>query len=909
MTEVDSTLSETPGAFLKRDDFPWILRQRVTVPERVAGYVHRPGIVERAMPTQRRLTVLRAAGGFGKTVLLAECCRRLRLDGVATAFLALDALDTPDALDTYVAAACGSAGLVARALPSGHEAEHAAPRTATMLHLIQELEKPFVIAFDDVEQLANPSCVSIMDFMLRRGPPNLHVALACRELPSGLDVAGPALEGRAEILGTEDLRFARPDVARFFDLSLSRRALAREAARTAGWPFALRIVRNGGDTPGGRRDDPDDVAGNWIESRLFARLGRDDRNLALDLGLFDWIDEALLAEVMRSGEVARRARSLPVLEGLQEPVASGPVTSWRLHPLLRRHCAERRFREDPERFRSVHRRIARALAGRDDTVAAMRHATAADDPYLAGELFERGGGVRLWLREGVARYRAANELLQDDVVAASPRLKLARCIALTLSGRHHEARALHAECAPTGDPAEPANPSGEAAAARKVEILVDDCVVQSGMGLYGGTLLGASADRLFEESDELRRSPRVEASTRGQLEYALSVMHFLRGAFEPSLERLAAARELVFGSRYLEFYGELLQGQIDLVRGRAGEAGARFETARRKAREHLLLDPVAALSSEVTRRELALECDPAAAVEPAGLRRILREEGVPFSLLATATAVFTATGLLSGRYDEVAETTGNLLIRFRSAGMDVFARLVAAHHVSALVDAGWTEEAERTWRREGLPEDAASCVDLEARTQTWREAECVSDARARMLIANRRHDEARVLLRAFHSAAQARSFPRLQLRALALAVKLEQQAGDAQAAVRHVARYVRLFAGSPYAWPLVRERTTCQETLAVFASTAGGVDRENAELLLAAMRRVADRSALSVSDRERQVLRLLPGNSVKAMASALGLSVHGVRYHLRGLFAKLGASNREELLRRAQELGFVPDGF
>ncbi len=888
-------------------DFPWVLRQRVTVPDPVAGYVDRPGVVERAMPTRRRLTVLKAAGGFGKTVLLAECCRRLRTDGVATAFLALDALDTPDTLDTYVAAACAAAGLEARALPTGDEAERPAPRTATMLRLIQSLGRPFVIALDEVEQLSDPSCVSIVDFMLRRGPSNLHVALAGRELPAGLDVAGPALEGRAEILGTEDLRFAAPDVARFFDFRLSRRALAREAARTAGWPFALRVARNGTDTRTVPSDDPDDLAGNWIETRLFARLDRDDRDLALDLGLFDWIDEGLLGEVMRSGEVARRARSLPVLEGLLEPVESGPVASWRLHPLLRRHCAGQRFREDPERFRSVHRRIARALAGRHDTVAAMRHAATADDPFLAGTLFERAGGVRLWLREGVARYREANALLQDDVVAASTRLKLARCIALTLAGRHHEARALHAECSP-GDAGDTGGDRfGEDEAARRFEIFVDDRVVRSGMGLYGGTLLGAGADRLFEQSNELRRSPRVDASTRGQLNCALSVMHFLRGAFEPALERLAAARELVFGSRYLEFYGELLHGQIDLVRGRAREAGARFETARRKAREHLLLDPVATLSSEVTRRELALECDPAAVAEPAGLRRILREEGVPFSLLATATAVFTATGLLSGRKDEVLETTGKLLIRFRSAGMGVFARLLAAHHVSALVDADRTEEAERTWRREELPEEAASCVDLEAGTQTWREAECVTDARARLLIATRRFDEARRLLRDFHAAAEAPSFRRLQLRALALAVRLEQEAGQPEAAARHVARYVRLFAGSPYAWPLVRERTSCMEPVRAFAATAGSQDARIAESLLAAMGRAANRAAVSVSDRERQILRLLPGNPVKSMAAELGLSVHGVRYHLRGLFAKLGASNREELLRRARELGFVSD--
>ena len=37
---------------------PWMLRQKVTIPNRAAGYLHRPELVDRAMPTHRRVTVL-----------------------------------------------------------------------------------------------------------------------------------------------------------------------------------------------------------------------------------------------------------------------------------------------------------------------------------------------------------------------------------------------------------------------------------------------------------------------------------------------------------------------------------------------------------------------------------------------------------------------------------------------------------------------------------------------------------------------------------------------------------------------------------------------------------------------------------------------------------------------------------
>ena len=63
----------------------WLLRQKIAVPESVAGNVERAALAERVMPTRRNLTVLKAPGGFGKTTLLAECCRRLRADGVPVA--------------------------------------------------------------------------------------------------------------------------------------------------------------------------------------------------------------------------------------------------------------------------------------------------------------------------------------------------------------------------------------------------------------------------------------------------------------------------------------------------------------------------------------------------------------------------------------------------------------------------------------------------------------------------------------------------------------------------------------------------------------------------------------------------------------------------------------------------------
>ena len=61
------------------------------------------------------------------------------------------------------------------------------------------------------------------------------------------------------------------------------------------------------------------------------------------------------------------------------------------------------------------------------------------------------------------------------------------------------------------------------------------------------------------------------------------------------------------------------------------------------------------------------------------------------------------------------------------------------------------------------------------------------------------------------------------------------------------------------------------------------------------------------SKRELEVLGLLPGRQDKEIASALDLSAHGVRYHLRSLFAKLDASTRTEAIGRARQMGLIAD--
>ena len=890
------------GTAFPMEAFPWLLQQKVTIPDRPAGYLRRTELEERALPTHRRLTVLRASGGFGKTTLMAECCRRLRVNRVATAWVSLDEHDAPDVLDVYIAFSCASAGL--NLLDLSHANGTAAgpeSRVAAVMRKIESLGRPFVIAFDELERLRHDDSVSLLAFLLQRGPSNLHLMFAGRTVPDGLDVTSLLLDGRADALETEDLRFSRAEVARFFGLRLSRRAVANEIKRSAGWPVALRISQSTEREGEDRHDLEQRLAGNWIESRLLAHLGRDDRDFVLDVSLLDWLDEALLFEVLRRKDSMFRLKSMTALTGLLEPLGQGAARRWRLHPLVRDHCAGQRLREDAERAAAIHRRIAVALARRGRTVDAMRHAIEGNDPFLAASLLDEIGCMRLWMRQGVQQLQYVNQLLTDDALRETPRLTFLRCVALVLGGRADEARAVYRECPRTG--------FRSGGNALELDLFVNDCWARLVFAVYGGASPAGSdsSETLLRDLELLTTLETLDSEIRGVFEYGLAILHFLKAQFERTRDRLVLATEPP-GIKYIVLYGELLHGQIDFVRGRPQDARSHFLKARRLARKSFLADPVAMTSCDFVLWELALECNSAAVVaEPPAVPRVLMSHGVPYSLFATACNVLIASRLRVGRSDEALAVTKQVLLRLRRAGLTPFVKLMAALRVSVLVLAGRATEAERAWRRETLPEEAVDCVDLTV--QTWREMEAVSEARARLLIEGRRFDEARSLLRLLHSVAVDRGLRKVEMSAMALSVALEHQAGEPRASQRHLEEYLSLFAESPYAWPLVRDRTACASVLRTYVdSNPDTPGRQAARSLLTMCGEDEDeRSDLSLNERELEILRRLEGRQDKEIAAELNLTTHGVRYHLRSLFKKLRVSRREQAVERGRKMALIPD--
>ena len=874
------------------------------LPDPVDGYVHRLSLASRCDPTRRRLTAIHAPGGFGKTTVLSEACRRVRKRGHVVAWLTLDPEDDPGTLAAYLSFAFSEAGLeIQGSRATSGDFEHGDYRINLLIHSIEVHGSPCVLALDDVHRLRDAGSLALINRLMQDGPPNLHLALAFRELPSRLDVATPVLEGRGDTIAVDQLRFDKPDIARFFDTQLSRRELNELNEISQGWPIALCIHRNSR-----KRNDSamPELAVNWIEASLWRGLSPDDRDFVLDVGLFEWIDADLVGAVLPAGAM-RRIRTMPALTGLLQSVGAS-ADLMRLHPLVRQYCAEKRFRETPERYRAVHRAIARAVAGTGKVVAAMRHAVEAQDPRLVGEIVEDAGGFRIWLLGGLTRLRSVEQMLTSQVLDLYPRLGLLRCIGLIVAGQLDATRETYAELHARTDGFTRDRDGGS-----DVDLRVDDIAYRFLLASCGCQLVASpEVHALATSIQDLAEDGEVDPFVQGIAKHAIGEIELARANLDTALDWLTRARtEIVRRSRYMTMHVDWRLGTIALLAGRPDDAAQAYARAQRTAKGDFLREAGPTVISDVLATELGLERNKIGSPtrRTHKLPELLAESGAWLDVYAAAAETAIQLALAEGGPDHALEELEATVEFAELTERTTLTRFLSGCRVSLLVTAGRIEEARDCWASAGFPEQAGAVVDLDS--QTWREMEAISCAALRLLTARREFDAAREIADALIAVCVERGLKRTRMRGLVLAMVLEHRSGNPTEACARLVDYLELFADTDYSRPLVQERET---GLAVLDGVEDAVETR-LHNVVASLRGVLEDQPRqrdvdvvpTLTAREQDILQRLDRWRDKEIGIALDLSEDGVRYHIKKVFRKLGVRNRFEATRRARSLGILPE--
>lgn len=882
----------------------WLLRHRVTIPEQGGSHVDRPELVRRCMVAEQRATLLVAPAGFGKTTLMADFCRRLVRQGTTVAWLSLDEHDEPGMLGTYLAFAFRLAGLDIDQVETESPPPGPFPSTHLLLRALERHKAPCAIALDELERLTDRDAVEVVNFFVKHSPPRLRVVMSAREVPAGLDIAQLVLEGDSSVLTWRDLRFGRPEIARFFDLKLTRRELGAVAARSAGWPIALCIQRNQRNS-GIRHDSGGleaearvvrDIVESWLDSRFWRGFRAEDLELVLDVGLMEWIDAELLDEVFGERNTMRRLEHLVPLVGLFEYVRDGPRKVWRLHPLVRHHCANKRRRETPDRYRDVHRRIAQVLARRGETLLGVRHAGEASDPDLVGQILTEAGSVRLWLLEGVDGLVTMVRLAADETIENHASLAMMRCIALSYLGRFEEGRQVFDEAIAR---------MGDDGACRELE--VNRCLAKAMLCHNGCDSLGSRDFRdVLGECARLADEPDVDPILRATMELGLCIAHHLKAEFDVALRWGKRAQRI--GQTpipYLTLGVEFQLGQIAFAQGRVRDAVHWYERGSRMAKAALFREPRLQQLGDILLAELDYERNGTGDLANAVCRvKWLCGIGMQFSYFAAASWVAAELVRQEQGVDAALALVEEVLELARRKRMSALARYQSALQVRMLAAAGRPAEAELAWRLGGLPQSDPDCLDLGQ--QSWREMEAVTSARVCLLVQLGSPADALRLVDGLVRLSEARGLRRTQMRGLALAARVEHLAGNRAGALSRISAFVGLFVDTDYGGSLTREDETAVALLEEYLTvTPRNAPASAAEALLTSVRNRVAAVAPEFSSREIDVLERMESQSDRQIAAALGLTTHGVRYHIRNVFGKLRVRNRRDAVRRARAVGLV----
>ncbi|MDE0450540.1 MAG: LuxR C-terminal-related transcriptional regulator [Gammaproteobacteria bacterium] len=892
---------------------PWLLTTRVTIPERVDGYLRRPQLRRRCQPLNRRLTVFHAPCGFGKTALLADICQRERAGGVLTAWLSLDETDSTDTLAAYIEFALTRAGLdtsMQRSPESqsprtiDHPARATLYRMGLVMRAIEDYRMPCLLAFDEVERLVGAEQIRLIDFVLHRAPRNLHFAMSMRSSPPGLDLASAVMDGLGDILRADDFRFAKPEIAVFFGGQLSRPELAETTERTEGWPAALRIYRNSrtdvgmsgeeGQDPGSRPEEGyAGIAAKFLASRLRRDLKDDEVDYLLDVSLFDPMDLKVVEEVLPETHLKLGANVLSKFDGLVRPVDTS-AGILRLHPLVKEYCARRRFQKTPWRFRMLHGRIATALARRGRLEPALRHAADSGDHILMGSILEAAGGVRLWCTHGMEEFLAWDRFLTAEVLAAFPRLAFLRCAALVARSDLGQALALYTAVRDKTGGFRRDREGGDDSA-----LWIDSILVRSTLVIFDCQPLGSEiVENVLADAGKLATDGQLDPVARGLLNTILCIADYQRARFASSQWLGTQAKQcfVLADARYGSVLNDFQLGMVAMAEGRIEEA----------ARSYARRSP--ALISHILMAELDLERNQ---LKPH--RRV--KSWVPLRIVERSLDVHAAAyGVVAELAFEKEGATGALRVLEDALDFAIAERLtrlvchLSALRVSYLVIGGRVAEASQVWHDARLPECQSRLLDLDG--QSWREMESISCARIRLLASRHEFKAARELAEQLHDVARTRGLMRTRMRCIALWMSLEYRSGDVNAAASRLLEFLGLLRATDYGRPLVRESEVGRVLLArVMGMALEPQVRSSAEFLLKRMEGplAGDEGQTPLyTARELEVIEhVARGLRDKQVARHLGVTEHGVRYHLRNVFRKIGAASRMDAVRRARNLGII----
>lgn len=435
-----------------------LLQTKLYVPSSRPHLVQRDHLIARLLVDgARRLTLVSAPAGFGKTTLVSAWIAQ-RAQPVA--WLSLDDDDNdPIRFLTYLIAALQTHQENVGTIPLGLLAAPQAPLKTILTLLLNDLGKlstPLALILDDYHLIIAPTVHEAIVFFIDHLPPQMCMVIITRIDPV-LPLARWRVRNQLIEVRADDLRFTSTEATVFLNdimgLTLSIAEIMALEARTEGWIAGLQLAAL---SLQGRTDVAAFIQAfsgshrhvlSYLVEEVFNRRPEGTLDFLLQTSILDQMSAALCDAVTERGD----SRSL--LEKLEQAnlfiIPLDDVGIWfRYHHLFAEVLRLRLQQTQPELIPQLHQRASVWYANNGQIEQAVSHALAIPDAEQAAALVESVALVTLFQQSEVVMVLRLMERLPVTVIYRRPELILAYGLTLALAGRFDAVATLLQHAAP-----------------------------------------------------------------------------------------------------------------------------------------------------------------------------------------------------------------------------------------------------------------------------------------------------------------------------------------------------------------------------------------------------------------------------------------------------------------------------
>ena len=880
---------------------PPLLKTKLHIPHRRPDMVPRSLLIKQLNERiRRKLTLIAAPAGYGKTTLASEWIHSLRSETAEAAsnsritWLSLEEADSePIRFLSYVIAALqqvvADIGVGALSL---FEMAQSPPISTVLNELINDiagLDFYIMLVLDDYHVISHPEIHEALLYLVEHQPHQMHLVITSREDPP-LPLSRLRARGEMAEIRMHDLRFTLDETTQFFShamkLDLESEVISALEARTEGWIAGLQLAGIVLENLPHHQAFVDTFSGShryvldYLTDEVLQSQDEEVRQFLVQTAILKRFNTDICQAVTGN------PNSQYILEQLEQTnMFIVPLDHERVWYRYHRLFADLLLTElSKAEATELYKKASAWHEANDMIFEAVTYALDSADPELmAGIIDVALQQETIWSSGNLVLYSSWLEKLPAQLFASRPRLSLNAAFVYYLSGRFDEALQLIA-LTESDLATQPASPEVE-------KLLALGALYRGSMAAVRGDVEQAIELITFAQS----RLPRTDHMAHARAHFSLGVANELSGQADDAAKNFLRASDQAqaAGVLHLAVHARCSAAQVLIDQGRLHLAEKACRTAINLA-EGQRFPPLGIALSILG--GIALERNDLASAEQLLNEGIaLSRQGMLLDHVIAGMAFYVHLTACQGKRAEYQTAIDEVNAIMAGFGVERFDAVAAAYQARMQIFLAERRAVDQ-WAKAyqaGRPEVQFEYAELTL---------------VRYLLNSGDYDAVPAILQTLLDAAQQEGRLRAGMEIKLLFARYFQANGEISAALNWLAEalafaapegFVRIFLDeAPLLALLPQVRAGAPDLVAAILDE----QRTSAE----AARPAQAQLPVPLTEQESNILALMvAGRTNKQIADELFITVGTAKWHVHNILQKLDVSNRTQATTRAQELGLL----